>query len=478
MRVSIVWRCALTIAVSQIVVFIIVSTLLLASGLAPLYREWSASAVETLQAHHEHLSKIAARDGYQAAVAVAKQLSTAHLNHQIIEKNRWEDSAEYMDVVRDQWLAWGQSQQELKPHDGWFRWITFPSATEDDASTASQVVIISSHLALSPNLLSRQPTGAALWIGGCLLLAALVGGLVATWFTRPILKLRRTVMQFAAGHLDTRPDEDLQARRDELGDLSRDLSTMKNRIASLVNAHRQLLDDVAHELRSPLARMNVSLELLERTRHDSQSETNNDSAQFIARIQRDCAQLANMTDRLLQLSALEHQTDGDERNELNLTQLARDIAEDCNFEAQSVDRAVILQVENAFFVLGNTDMLRAAIENTIRNAIRYTPSGSAVDVTVTSVPDQPDRARIIVRDYGRGVPDASLSKLFMPFYRVESDRNQASGGAGLGLALADRAIRAHAGSMAARNHPDGGLELTMELPTIVRLNNRVGVEKN
>jgi len=468
MRLSIVWRCALTVAISQIAVFVIVSALVLASGLAPLHREWSGRVSETLQAHHKILHNIAEQHGLEAAVSAAEKLDTDHLKHQVIEKERWDDSADYLGLTRDQWVSLMQSQPRPISHDGWLRWITMPIETDGGTPPTTPVVVLSSNRLLIPDVLWKQPAGAALWIGGSILLAALVGGLVATWFTRPILRLRRSVMQFAAGHLDTRPDEDLQSRRDELGDLTRDLTTMKDRIANLVTAHRQLLDDVAHELRSPLARMNVSLDLAECIRSERQAETGDESDKFLARIRRECEQLANMVDRLLQLSALAHQIDSDERVEINLTQLARDVADDCNFEAQSVNRSVTLEVEQDIYVSGSPDMLRSALENTVRNAIRYTPEGNRVDIRLATAPNQPNRAHITVRDHGHGVPEASLSKIFLPFYRVEPDRNQASGGAGLGLALADRAIRAHAGVITAINHPNGGLELTIELPVLNR----------
>jgi two-component system sensor histidine kinase CpxA len=277
------------------------------------------------------------------------------------------------------------------------------------------------------------------------------------------------VTQFAAGNLDARPDPRLQARSDELGDLTRDLTTMKDRIATLLGAQRQLLDDVAHELRSPLARLNVALELAERTHEEGGSPASNELKQFLARIRRECERLSSMVDRLLQLSALEHLVDGDDRVDVNLTQMTRDIAEDCDFEARAVDRRVAVQVEQELHVLGNHDMLRTALENIIRNAIRYTPAGTSVDVDLRRAPDRPDCAQVTIHDHGAGVPEALLPQLFQPFFRVESDRNQASGGVGLGMALADRAVRAHAGAMTARNHPTGGLEVIIHLPTVTRL---------
>ena len=363
-----------------------------------------------------------------------------------------------------QWLEFAENQQEPAALERWLRWITVPPAAQDEVGPKEPIIVLSSARAPMPRVFRTQPVGAALWIGGCLILAALIGGLVATWFTRPILRLRISVTQFAAGRLEARPDRQLQSRTDELGDLARDLTRMKDRIAGLVSAQRQLLDDVAHELRSPLARMNVAVELAEQTYSDSQSPDSSESKQFLARIRRECERLSDMVDRLLQLSALEHQVDGDERTDINLSQLTREVTEDCDFEAQAVDRRVSLHADQDIRVLGDGDMLRAAIENIVRNAIRYTPAGQSVDIDVRTATDQPGRAVIIIRDHGPGVPEDLLPKLFQPFYRVESDRSNGSGGAGLGLALADRAIRAHAGTITARNHAHGGLEFIVDLP--------------
>jgi signal transduction histidine kinase len=464
MRLSIVWRCAIAVAVAQIFVFVIVSAVVLATGFAPLYREWSDRAAETLRAHHELVRDIADRSGFRAAVAAAAKLSTTDLEYQVLKQARLDPSAEYMGMTGAQWLEFAENQQEPVALDRWLRWITVPPAAQDEVGQREPIIVLSSTRAPMPRVLRTQPVGAALWIGGCLILAALIGGLVATWFTRPILRLRISVTQFAAGRLEARPDRQLQSRTDELGDLARDLTRMKDRIAGLVGAQRQLLDDVAHELRSPLARMNVAVELAKQTCSDSQSPDSNESKQFLARIHRECERLSDMVDRLLQLSALEHRVDGDERIEINLTQLTREVAEDCDFEAQAVDRRVHLQADQDIRVLGNDAMIRTAIENIVRNAIRYTPAGTSVHIAMATATDQPERALITIRDHGPGVSEAVLPKLFQPFYRVESDRSNESGGAGLGLALADRAVRAHAGTITARNHAQGGLEFIIDLP--------------
>jgi signal transduction histidine kinase len=465
MKLSIVWRCAITVAIAQVANFIIIAALAAHFGFGPMYRIWTTQVAETLRAHQELLGEIADQYGFAAATDAAAKLSVAALQHQVIAEGDVNWSAEYLGLPGEEWQRLAETQDEPAWRDGRLSRITLPTAPRDDVNQGTPIILFSSaRWPISRALLRTHPTGVAVWIGSGMLLSALVGGLVATWFTRPILRLRGSVTQFAAGRLEARPDRQLQSRTDELGDLARDLTRMKDRIAGLVSAQRQLLDDVAHELRSPLARMNVALELAEQTYSDSRSPGSDESKHFLARIRRECERLSDMVDRLLQLSALEHQVDGDERIDINLTQLAREVAEDCDFEAQAVDRRVSLHADQDIRVLGDSDMLRAAIENIARNAIRYTPAGQSVDIDLRTAANQPDRALITVRDHGPGVSEDVLPKLFQPFYRVESDRSNDSGGAGLGLALADRAVRAHAGSITVSNHAEGGLEFIIDLP--------------
>jgi two-component system sensor histidine kinase CpxA len=190
-----------------------------------------------------------------------------------------------------------------------------------------------------------------------------------------------------------------------------------------------------------------------------------ESKLLFERIRRECEQLASMINRLLELSALENQLQDDGRAEVNLTRLVREIADDCDFEAKAVGRRVDLRADPEIRVLGNEDMLRSAIENVVRNAVRYTPADQPVEIDLRTSSEECDRAVIVVRDHGPGVSEDVLPKLFQPFYRVESDRSKDSGGTGLGLALADRVVRVHAGTITARNHAEGGLEFIIEFPS-------------
>jgi signal transduction histidine kinase len=464
MKRSIVWRCAITVALAQVGSYVIIGTIAITSGFRPVFDAWTARAADTLRAHHQLIREIADQQGPDVASAAAAKLSVAEIRHQVVHPAdvRWRD--DYMGMAGEEWRSLAEARDGPSLRNGELRWITFPVASRDQAGTGAPIVVLSSARWPAERLIRTDPAGVAFWVGCGLLLTALAGGLVATWFTRPILRLRASVTHFAAGELDSRPPQRLQSRRDELGDLARDLARMEDRIATLVNAQRELLDDVAHELRSPLARMNIAVELAERTHDQSKSPDSDESGRLLARIRRESERLADMIDRLLQLSSLEHQIDDHERTAIDLSRLTREVVDDCNFEARAADRIVNILADQDVRVLGNEDMLRTAIENIVRNAMRYTPAGQSVDVSLCSAADQRDRVLITIRDHGRGVSEDALPKLFQPFYRVESDRNAESGGAGLGLALADRAVRAHAGTITARNHADGGLEFIIDLP--------------
>jgi two-component system sensor histidine kinase CpxA len=148
----------------------------------------------------------------------------------------------------------------------------------------------------------------------------------------------------------------------------------------------------------------------------------------------------------------------------------REIADDANFEARSRNRSVRVNAPDACVISGTEDLLRRAIENVIRNGVQYTAEGTEVriDLTCTNAASKTADATalITVRDRGPGVPDHALNEIFRPFYRVEDARDRESGGAGLGLAIADRSVRLHGGTVSAANAVDGGLVVTISLPTL------------
>jgi two-component system sensor histidine kinase CpxA len=173
-----------------------------------------------------------------------------------------------------------------------------------------------------------------------------------------------------------------------------------------------------------------------------------------------------MIGQLLTLSELENNTNGLQTTKIDLNALVQEIVEDADFEARGRERAVQLIATEPCRVTGIADLLRSAIENVVRNAVRYTAAGTEVEVALRCDHSASDpHASISVRDHGKGVPDESVEDIFRAFYRVEEARDRKSGGTGLGLAIAARAVRLHGGTIKASNAADGGLNVEIRLKT-------------
>lgn len=286
-----------------------------------------------------------------------------------------------------------------------------------------------------------------------LLASGLVCYVLARSLTSPILKVRAAARELATGNLKVRVGRTLAGRSDELAELGRDFDAMAERIEALVTSQQRLLGDISHELRSPLARLGVALDLARR-RGDG------DLSDLLGRIELESARLDELIGELLVLNRLESET-ALERAEVDVAALVREIADDADFEAQSADRSARVVETEPCVVLGDRDLLRRAIENVTRNALRYTAEGTAVELSVARV----DGAGVVrVRDRGPGVPDEDLPNLFRPFYRVAGARERNTGGVGLGLAITERAVALHGGSVAASNVATGGLLVELRLP--------------
>jgi two-component system sensor histidine kinase CpxA len=266
----------------------------------------------------------------------------------------------------------------------------------------------------------------------------------------------------------------LGRRRDELASLAADFDVMAEKIQSLVDSQRRLLGDISHELRSPLARLNVALEL-------ARQRSGAEATSALERIQREAEILNEMIGQLLALTRLESGTDEILKTQFDLASLVRDVAGDADFEARSRERSVKCEANESCRVVGNEQLLRRAVENVVRNAVQYTAVGTEVEVKLECVAAEEESdektssskhkvqsskhgAVITVRDHGAGVPESALGKIFRPFYRVDDARDREAGGVGLGLAIAERAVRLHGGTVVASNAADGGLVVTINLP--------------
>lgn len=272
--------------------------------------------------------------------------------------------------------------------------------------------------------------------------------LLAYYLTHPVRKLQRAVERFGRGDLAARATS---RRRDELGDLGRTFDRMADRIQILLAAQQRLLLDISHELRSPLARLRVAVEL-------ARSGKNRDAA--LDRIEREAERLNSLVGGLLQVTRAEGDPNTLRRQPVRLDQLVQEIVDDASIESQAKGVEIRLVAPPQVTIEGDAELLRRAIENVIRNSIRHAPESTAVDVTLESAPSH---AIVRMRDFGPGVPEEALPRIFDAFYRVESDRDRASGGAGLGLSIARRAVELHKGTIRASN-AQPGLAVEIDLP--------------
>jgi len=304
----------------------------------------------------------------------------------------------------------------------------------------------------------------------------LIGGAFCYWLARhltaPVAKLRKATNDLANGNLEARVGPSMRKRRDELAALGTDFDLMAERIESLLNAQRRLLGDISHELRSPLARLNVALEL-------ARQRAGPEAASALQRIHQEAETLNEMIGQLLALTRLETGSRAINTSYFDLTQLVHDIVDDADFEARSRKRSVHLTSCDSFMIVGSKELLHSAIENVVRNAVHYTMENSIVEIDLkTGGPASNGEntsgqqmesapqcfAELTVRDHGLGVPENALEEIFRPFYRVDDARDRESGGTGLGLAITQRAVRLHGGSVTATNAPTGGLIVTIKLP--------------
>jgi two-component system sensor histidine kinase CpxA len=320
-------------------------------------------------------------------------------------------------------------------------------------------------------LILAPPPGPRLFLGPRglpipgLFIAVISSGFVCyllAWFlTMPVVRLRAATRLLAAGDLTARAGAPNIRRRDEVAGLMRDFDAMAERLENLVKAQSRLLNDISHELRSPLARLNVALGL-------ARQRANMESAAMLDRIELEAGRLNELIGRLLTLARLE---DGDKHvpsTPVLLQEVVLSVAEDAEFEAQARHCHVHSEIPaGSWDVRGDASLLHSAIENVVRNAIRYTREGSTVEIQLEkSNSATGSQAVVRVTDYGDGVPADALEKLFQPFYRLDDARGRQTGGVGLGLAITERAVRFHGGRVTAKNRAEGGLMVEIHLPLL------------
>jgi two-component system, OmpR family, sensor kinase len=331
-----------------------------------------------------------------------------------------------------------------------------------------------SHLLANPKIVA--PNGATLtllvaWFGGTpidvlgangitiplLLVALAISALICWWLARhistPVAKLQAAARSLACGDLDARVDTHFCRRGDELGDLARDMNKMAMGLQTQIASKEMLLRDISHELRSPLTRLRVALDLARR--NDGRLGVQ------LKRMERDIERLNALISETLQLSHLSGTELTFVRAPVELRELVNEVVSDAHFEASAVGKRIGHSTADDLVVLGNFELLRRAIDNVVRNAIRFTPVGSNVEVSMRAANGS---AIVAIRDHGPGVPEDYLSRIFEAFYRVADSRDRETGGVGLGLAITARIMALHGGNARARNAADGGLIVELRFP--------------
>jgi two-component system sensor histidine kinase CpxA len=269
----------------------------------------------------------------------------------------------------------------------------------------------------------------------------------------PIRRIQEGARALASENLDVRVSAGLEGRKDELAVLARDFDAMADQLRANRTAVTQLLRDISHELRSPLARMRVAVGLARQPPADF--------ARQLDRLEREIERLDSLISQVLKLARL-HGTDAPFAREIfDIDELIEEVVRDANFEGAVKNCRVRLHGAAHTCVNGNRDLVRSAIENVLRNAVRYSPRDEPVDVSVAR---SESAVAILIRDGGPGVPDKDLERIFEPFYRVAEARDRDTGGEGIGLAITAQVMKAHGGSARAANGQGGGFEVRLSLP--------------
>jgi two-component system OmpR family sensor kinase len=291
-------------------------------------------------------------------------------------------------------------------------------------------------------------------VGIALVVSALTSWWLAQHLSAPIRRIQEGARALASENLEVRVSAGLEGRKDELAVLARDFDAMADQLRANRSAITQLLRDISHELRSPLARMRVALGLARQPPADLSLQ--------LDRLEREIERLDGLISQVLKLARL-HGTDAPfARESFDLDEVIDEVVRDANFEGAVKHCEVRLEGAAQAAVSGNRELLRSAIENVLRNAVRYSPHNTPVEAAVAR---SAAGVVISIRDRGPGVPDSDLERIFEPFYRVAESRDRDSGGEGIGLAITAQVMKTHGGTASAVNLPGGGLEVRLGLPT-------------
>jgi two-component system sensor histidine kinase CpxA len=289
-------------------------------------------------------------------------------------------------------------------------------------------------------------------------IAGIFALIVAAFFVRPVTRLSRVAQKFGDGDLKARVSPSLARRKDELGDLGLTFNGMAERIETLVNDYKSFLAHASHELGSPLTRLNIALALAKRKAGDELEQEHD-------RIGQEAERLNNLVQEMLLLARLES------GNELSRQPIVFDAAlvaheayENASFESQQSQKRITLTSTERFEVLGYPELLARAIDNVLRNGLRF--AQQQVRIQVSSIRrSHAVIGVILIEDDGPGVPEGREEEIFAPFFTLSEDvSNDVPRGSGLGLAIAQQAVLANGGTIFAKRGDAGGLVVVIELP--------------
>jgi two-component system sensor histidine kinase CpxA len=293
-------------------------------------------------------------------------------------------------------------------------------------------------------------------LGIALVVSAFASWWLARHLSAPIRRMQEGARALAGESLDVRVSAGLEDRKDELAVLARDFDAMADRLRANRGALTRLLRDISHELRSPLARMRLALGLAR--------QPSADTVRQLDRMDREIERLDVLISQVLKLARLNGTDVPFEREAVDVDEVIDEVVRDAEFEGTAKGCRVETQGATGSVVSGSRELLRSAIENVLRNAVRYSPQGAPVEVAVER---SAAGLTIAIRDRGPGVPAAELERIFEPFYRVAESRDRDTGGEGIGLAITSQVMKAHGGTARAQNRAGGGFEVRLNLPAAV-----------
>ncbi|KTD09545.1 two-component system sensor histidine kinase CpxA [Legionella jamestowniensis] len=293
-----------------------------------------------------------------------------------------------------------------------------------------------------------------------LMIAIFISGLIcyllSIYLTQPLRSLRMAAKSIATGQLSTRVGRIKGHHRDEIAELSGEFDRMAEQLEALMNSKERLLQDISHELRSPLARLQIAIEL-------GRKKANALADVEFARMEVECLRLNTLIGEILEFARLEKSSTPLNRTLIDIPALLKQIIADANFELAANRPGVFLQKTQDCKLFLDGRLIHRAVENIIRNALRYSAPNPKVDVSLYFNKDH-SHVYIDIADNGPGVPEEQLERIFNPFYRVDTSREKKTGGYGLGLSIAQQAVKLHHGNIYAMNQKKGGLLVRISLP--------------